>query len=142
MAVSKRLHNLGLVQKAGNCLPHELSEEQLETRKTICELLFERCERKSFLHRILTGDEKWAYDENAKRKEAWILLSEPGPSAPKRNIHVQKTMLCIWWDQEGVVYHELLKPGETMTDVRYKQQLMKLNHTERKFQEKLPCLSP
>ena len=45
MAVSKRLHNLGLVQKAGNWLPHELSERQLEKRKTICVLLVERCER-------------------------------------------------------------------------------------------------
>ena len=37
IAVSKSLHNLGLVQKAGNRLPHELSERQLEKRKTICE---------------------------------------------------------------------------------------------------------
>ena len=28
---------------------------------------------------------------------------------------------CIWWDQEGMVYHELLKPGETIKAVRYKQ---------------------
>ena len=54
MAVSKHLHDLGLVQKSGNRLSHELSERQLEKRKTICELLLERCERKSFLHRIVT----------------------------------------------------------------------------------------
>ena len=36
MAVSKRLHNLGLVQKSGNGLSHELSERQLEKRKIIC----------------------------------------------------------------------------------------------------------
>ncbi|MGR0227399.1 hypothetical protein, partial [Klebsiella pneumoniae] len=23
----------------------------------------------------------------------------------------KKTMLCVWWDQKGVVYYELLKPG-------------------------------
>ena len=22
-------------------------------------------------------------------------------------------MLCVWWDQKGVIYYELLKPGET-----------------------------
>ena len=59
IAVSKRLHNLGLVQKAKNCLSHELSERQLKKRKTIYESLLERCERKSFLHRIVTGDKKW-----------------------------------------------------------------------------------
>jgi len=27
-------------------------------------------------------------------------------------------MLCIWWDQLGVVYYELLKPSETITGDR------------------------
>ena len=66
MAVSKRLHNLGLVQNTGNWLPYELSERQLEKRKTICELLLERCERKSFSHQIVIGNEKWVYYKNPK----------------------------------------------------------------------------
>ena len=33
IAVDKRLHYLGLVQKAGNWLPHELSERQLKREK-------------------------------------------------------------------------------------------------------------
>ena len=45
-----------LVQKAENWLPHELSERQLEKRRTICEWLLERCEKKSLLYRIVTGD--------------------------------------------------------------------------------------
>lgn len=36
-------------------------------------------------------------------------------------------MLCVWWDQEGVIYYELLKPGETVNTQRYRQQLMTLN---------------
>jgi len=27
----------------------------------------------------------------------------------------KKLILCIWWDQLGVVYYELLKPNETIT---------------------------
>jgi len=27
----------------------------------------------------------------------------------------KKTHLCIWWDQLGIVYYELLKPNETIT---------------------------
>ena len=34
---------------------------------------------------------------------------------------------CSWWDQRDVVYHELLKPGETVDGPRYKQQLINLN---------------
>ena len=36
-------------------------------------------------------------------------------------------MLCIWWDQVGVIYCELLKPNETITDERYRTQLMPLS---------------
>ena len=40
-----------------------------------------------------------------------------------------KVMLCIWWDQLGVVYYELLKKftTETITGDRYRTQLMRLS---------------
>ena len=37
-------------------------------------------------------------------------------------------MLCVWWDQCGVVYFELSKPGETVNTDRYRQQIINLNH--------------
>ena len=39
----------------------------------------------------------------------------------------KKFMLCIWWDQLGVVYYELLKPNETITGALYRTQLMRLS---------------
>ena len=38
-------------------------------------------------------------------------------------------MLCVWWDQKGVVYYELLNPGETVNTKRYQQQLIDLNRS-------------
>ena len=38
-------------------------------------------------------------------------------------------MLCVWWDQKGVIYYELLKPGETVNTKRYQQQLIDLNRS-------------
>ena len=38
-------------------------------------------------------------------------------------------MLCILWDQLGVVYYDLLKPSETITGGRYRTQLMRLSRT-------------
>lgn len=35
-------------------------------------------------------------------------------------------MLCIWWDQAGVIYFELLKPGETVNTLRYQRQMHSL----------------
>jgi len=36
-------------------------------------------------------------------------------------------MLCIWWDQLGVVYYELLKSNEIITGALYRTQLMRLS---------------
>ena len=44
----------------------------------------------------------------------------------KLNIHGAKEMFCIWWDQKGVLYYELLKPGETINGERYRTQLIRL----------------
>jgi len=44
-------------------------------------------------------------------------------------------MLCVWWDQEGLIYYELLKPGETVNAHDYHQQLIKLH---RALREKRP----
>ena len=38
----------------------------MERQKTIYELLLQRLKRKTFLHRIVTGDEKWIYCDNLK----------------------------------------------------------------------------
>jgi len=48
-------------------------------------------------------------------------------STAKPNIHGKKLMLCIWWDQLGIVYYELLKPNETITGALYRTQLMRLS---------------
>jgi len=45
----------------------------------------------------------------------------------KSNRFGQKTMLCVWWDQKGVIYYELLKPDETVNAHRYHQKLIKLH---------------
>ena len=41
-------------------------------------------------------------------------------------------LLCIWWDQLGVVYYELLKPNETITGSVYRTQLMRLSRALKK----------
>ena len=67
-------------------------------------------------HRLLCE----AYGEHApsiKNGEYWF----------RRSKSAKKLMLCIWWDQLGVVYYELLQPNETITAERYQQQLMQLS---------------
>lgn len=126
--ISDRLKAMGKIQKEGKWVPHELNERQQEKRKTICEILIARHEKKGFLHRIVTGDEKWIYFENPKRQKSWVDPGQPSTSTARPDRFGKKRMLCVWWDQEGVVYRELLKPGETVNAERYRQQLINLSH--------------
>ena len=90
------------------------------------EMLLERHKKKSFLHRIVTGDEKWIHYDNLKCQKSYEKPGQPAKSTAKPNIHGAKVMLCIWWDQKGMLYYELLKPGETINGERYRIQLIRL----------------
>ena len=57
-------------------------------------------------------------------------------STPRPNIYGSKIMLCIWWDQKGFVYYELLKPGDFITGDRYRLQLIRLSRTLREKRPK------
>jgi len=89
--------------------------------------LLERQRLKEFLHRIVTEDKKWVHYDNLKCKKSWALPGRASSSTAKPNIHSSKIILCIWWDQPGVVYYELLKPSETITGDLYRKQLMRLS---------------
>jgi len=127
--ISKRLKALGMIQKQGHWVPYELKPRDVERRLFTCEQLLQRQKRKGFLHRIITGDQKWIRYDNPKRRKP------VSTSTPKLNIHSSKLMLCIWWDQEGVVHYELLPPNETITGDQYRLQLMRL---KRALKEKRP----
>ena len=116
-AVSVRLRAMGMIQKQGNCVPYELKPRDVERRFFTCEQLVQRQQRKDFLHRIVTGDEKWTFYDNPKKKKYYAKPDQSLPSTststPRLNIHGSKIMLCIWWDQKDLVYYELLKPSIT-----------------------------
>lgn len=125
--ISNRLRAMGKIHKEGKWIPHKLSQKNKDDRIIKCSNLLNKQHRKSFLWKIVTGDEKWIYYENPKRRKHWV---DPGQSTgctPKRPIHCKKVMLCIWWDMKGVLYHELLQQGETVNADRYKHQLQRLN---------------
>jgi len=102
-AVSNRLREMGKIQKVGRWVPHELNKRQMQRCKNTCEILLERYRRKSFLHRIVTGDEKWIFFY-PKRKKSWVDPGAPSTSTTRPNRFSRKTMLCVWWDQKGMSY--------------------------------------
>ena len=74
--------------------------------------------------------EKWIFYDNPKKKyyaKPDQSLPSTSTSTPRPNIG-SKIMLCIyWWDQKGLFYYELLKPGDSITSDWYRLQLIRLN---------------
>jgi len=62
-----------MIQKQENWMPYELKPEDIKRRFFTCEQLIQWQQRKGFLHRIVTGDEKWILYDNPKKKN--IILS-------------------------------------------------------------------
>ncbi|GFS89220.1 mariner Mos1 transposase [Trichonephila clavipes] len=108
--------------KVGRSVPHELTDSQQENQKLVSEMLLARYKRKSYLHRIVTGDEKWIYFENPKRNRSYVDPGKPSKSTARPNHFGRKTMLCIFWDQERPIYYKPLKPCETVNTDPYKQE--------------------
>ena len=74
-AISKRLKAAGYIRKQGNWVPHELKPKDVERRFCMSEMLLERHKKKSFLHRIVTGDEK------KKQPQAQKIICETRPTS-------------------------------------------------------------
>ncbi|KAG5315673.1 MOS1T transposase, partial [Pseudoatta argentina] len=81
------------------------------------ELLLQRQKRKDFLHRIVTGDEKWIHYDNPKRRKSW---GKPG-HASTSSLYLVGSAGCNLFS--------------TITGDRYRLQLMRLS---RDFKEKRP----
>ena len=101
--VSARLRAMGIIKKQGNWVPYELEPRDIERRFYTCEQLIQRQQRKDFLHRIVTGYEKWIFYDHPKKKKYYAKPGQPLPSTstltPKPNIHGSKIMLCIWYEK-------------------------------------------
>jgi len=68
-AISVRLHTMGKVQKEGRLIPHELSEDNKNQRRDTALTLLSKFRKKDFLHKIITGDEKWILYDNPKYRK-------------------------------------------------------------------------
>ena len=121
-------------------MPYELKPRDVERQFFTCEQLIQRQQRKGFLHRIVTGDEKWIFYDNLKKKKYY---AKPGQSLQYQHhrpqyrhqsqIFMVRRLYCVWWDQKDVVYYELLKPDDSITGDRL--QLIRLS---RALREKRP----
>jgi len=97
-----------MIQKQGNWVPYELKPRNVERRFFTCEQLIQRQQKKGFF----ASDCDWrsGYSTTTPKKKKYYakpgqLLPSTLTSTPRLNIHGSKIMLCIWWDQKGLVYY-------------------------------------
>lgn len=131
-AVSKHLAAMRVVQKFGEWVPHELSDEQKVVRSTICQSNLSRERKEPFLARVVAEDEKWVLYANRKRKRQWVLPGCRPQPEPKPDLHPMKIMVCVWWDMKGIVHWELLPRGTTIDADYYCEQLERVQDALRK----------
>ena len=135
--VADHLRDLGYRSKFGAWVPHELTEANKWQRLSIASSILSRYNRKSFLPRLITGDEKWVFHINFRRKRQWVGPAETPFPDSKLDPHRKKLMLCVWWDLEGVIYWELLDSKTTLTAAVYSQQLDRLAKVKRPSKTKI-----
>ena len=118
-------------------VPHNLTKSNMAARVEACTQLLADQDKTPFLDRLITSDEKWIYYENSSRKRYWSTPGSRPQTTPKRNSQRSKVMLCCWWDCGGIIHHEFLPAGKTVTSEIYSDQLRRVHQ---KLQEKRPAV--
>ena len=85
------------IQKTGKSIPHVFNGRQMENRKITTRIFFQRHDRKSMLHSIVPGDEKWNYFQNLTQKKSWLNPRPTSTSASNSHRFRSKTMQCVVW---------------------------------------------
>ncbi|GFS75736.1 HTH_48 domain-containing protein [Nephila pilipes] len=111
-------------------VPHTLTTEQKEHRIASSEdLIAAADEDPNFLKTIVTGDESWCleYDPETKRQSSeWTSPGKGRPMKVRASKSKTKTMLLLFFDSRGIIHHEFLRQGSTVTGAFYKDVLHRL----------------
>ena len=123
-------------KKCSRIVPKILSLEEKANRKACCEdelALYRQDE--TFIERIITGDETWVfgYEPETKRQSLeWRSPGSPVKKIAKMSKSKIKTMLITFFDAKGLIHHEFVPEGQTVTQYFYRDVLGRLFEKMRK----------
>ena len=66
-----------------------------------------------------------------KQRKEWVAPGDTPKPRVKPDLHPRKTMICVWWDWEGMVQWEMLKRNATVNKELYIAQLHCVNEASR-----------
>ncbi len=139
--------DLNVRKHVARLVPTFLSETQKEVRAQFCDENLRRWRGApdTFLSTIVTCDETWisTFEQETKRQSSvWLKPGVPCPQHPRRLNNAKKTMLTLFFDEQGVILAEFLEKGGTVTSERFIKTLSKMKEAIRKKRPKLWAPSP
>jgi len=128
---------------AAKFVPRLLTPKQKERRLTICQELRQRAvDDPTFMSRIITGDESWAYGYDPETKQQSSQLKSPGSPGPRKarqSRSATKSKLIVFFDIRGIVHHEFVPEGQTVNAELYCNVLRRLRKDIRRKRPELWC---
>ena len=124
------VNDLGFAKVCTRWGPRQLLDFHKQARFEACSELIE-CHKsdKSFLSRIVTGDETWIrhYEPESKRSSMeWRHPMSPRVKKFKSQRSAGKSMATVFWDIEGVILTDFMPKGTTVNSDVYVDTLRKL----------------
>ena len=124
------VNELGFAKVCTRWVLRQLLDFHKQARFEACSELIE-CHRsdKTFLSRIVTGDETWVhhYEPQSKRSSMkWRHPTSPRAKKFKSQRSAGKIMATVFWDIEGVILIDFMPKGTTINSDAYIDTLRKL----------------
>ncbi len=114
--------DLDLKKKAPKFVPRILTDDQQQQCVNCCKENLRECADTLFLWNIITGDESWfsvLEPEQKIKSLQWVGKGEKRPKKALRSRQAHKTMMEVFFNDQGVVHLEFLPPGMTVTSNVY-----------------------
>lgn len=124
--ISEALKRIGKSRKCPKFVPHSLTPAQKSFRIEVCRNLLDLNTTSGFLRDLITGDEKWVMYSNPQTRKQYLGAGEKPRKVVKSRLSREKLLLCVFWDKDGILMADFLKPGETVNSDVYKDQMERL----------------
>ncbi len=110
--------DLQMKKKVPKFIPRVLTQEQKDCRVAVCRENLKSCEDPLFLWSVVMGDESWFNVLEPEHKQQSCQWMEPNEKHPKKALcsqQARKTMMEVFFDDQGIVHLEFLPPKMTVT---------------------------
>lgn len=110
--------DLELKKKAPKFVPCVLTQEQMDLRVRLCRENLKETQDPLFLWSVVTGNESWfsvLEPEQKQQSLQWVDKHAKRPKKALRSRQVCKTLMEVFFDDQGVIHLEFLPPRMTVT---------------------------